>query len=57
MAWPGLTVEQRRMVRRLSEEGLSLRQVGAAGVVFASKAWLVLRGQRWSVGAVGVGTG
>ena len=27
MAWPGLTVEQRRMVRRLSEDGLSLRKV------------------------------
>jgi hypothetical protein len=29
MAWVGLTVEQRRMVRRLSAEGLSLRQVAA----------------------------
>jgi IS30 family transposase len=46
MAWVGLTVEQRRMVRRLSAEGLSLRQVSSSH----QTAWLVLRGKggRWA---------
>ena len=50
MAWPGLTVEQRRMVRRLSEEGLSLRQVARQVSCSHQTAWLVLRGNagRWA---------
>jgi len=46
MTWVGLTVEQRRMVRRLSAEGLSLRQVSCSH----QTAWLVLRGNggRWA---------
>src|SRR5829696_1526274 len=43
MAWPGLTAEQRRMVRRLSEEGLSLRQVARQVSCSHQTAWLVLR--------------
>jgi transposase, IS30 family len=50
MAWPGLTVEQRRMVRRLSAEGLSLRQVARQVSCSHQTAWLVLRGGagRWA---------
>jgi predicted acetyltransferase len=50
MAWPGLTVEQRRMVRRLWEEGLSLRQVARQVWCSHQTAWLVLRGNdgRWA---------
>ena len=50
MAWVGLTVEQRRMVRRLSAEGLSLRQVARQVSCSHQTAWLVLRGKggRWA---------
>src|ERR687897_3418855 len=50
MAWPGLTVEQRRMVRRLSEEGLSLRQIAQQVSCSHQTAWLVLRSSvgRWA---------
>jgi IS30 family transposase len=50
MAWVGLTVEQRRMVRRLSAEGLSLRQVARQVSCSHQTAWLVLRGEggRWA---------
>jgi IS30 family transposase len=41
MAWVGLTVEQRRMVRRLSAEGLSLRQVARQVSCSHQTAWLV----------------
>jgi IS30 family transposase len=50
MTWVGLTVEQRRMVRRLSAEGLSLRQVARQVSCSHQTAWLVLRGKggRWA---------
>ena len=57
MTWVGLTVEQRRMVRRLSAEGLSLRQVARQVSCSHQTAWLVLRGNGGPVGEVGVGTG
>jgi hypothetical protein len=50
VAWVGLTVEQRGMVRRLSAEGLSLRQVARQVSCSHQTAWLVLRGKdgRWA---------
>jgi transposase, IS30 family len=59
MAWPGLTVEQRRMVRRLSEEGLSLRQVARQVSCSHQTAWLVLRSNdgRWARSAWEPGEG
>src|SRR4029453_4436703 len=50
MTWVGLTVEQRRMVRRLSAEGLSLREVARQVSCSHQTAWLVLRGNggRWA---------
>jgi IS30 family transposase len=59
MAWPGLSVEQRRMVRRLSEEGLSLRQVTRQVSCSHQTAWLVLRSidGRWARSAWEPGEG
>jgi IS30 family transposase len=52
-----LTVEQRRMIRRLSAEGLSLRQVARQVSCSHEGVSFVLRGHQSRVHAAGVGTG